>query len=152
AAGRVRAADPRRDARRRDPLHAVGRDRGAVGARRRDRRPVAARPAVVPELPGRDVGAGRIRRSAPPRRSILAAPLSIIEADWTGTDVTIGSIERELARLRYETAEEGAQPNLRTSVMTHIAWAPPEWQVAAEETLSGMAERHPSRTLLLIPK
>jgi glucose-6-phosphate dehydrogenase assembly protein OpcA len=36
--------------------------------------------------------------------------------------------------------------------MTHIAWAPPEWQTAAEETLSGMAERHPSRTLLLVPK
>jgi Glucose-6-phosphate dehydrogenase subunit len=78
--------------------------------------------------------------------------LSLIEADWTGTDVSIAAIERELARLRYETAEEGAQPNLRTSVMTHIAWAPPEWQVAAEETLAGMAERHPSRTLLLVPK
>ena len=36
--------------------------------------------------------------------------------------------------------------------MTHIAWAPPEWQSAAEETLAGMAERHPSRTLLLVPK
>jgi glucose-6-phosphate dehydrogenase assembly protein OpcA len=35
--------------------------------------------------------------------------------------------------------------------MTHIAWAPPEWQTAAEETLAGMAERHPSRTLLLVP-
>ncbi len=35
-AGGVRAADPRLDARRRDALHAVGRDRGAVGARRRD--------------------------------------------------------------------------------------------------------------------
>jgi glucose-6-phosphate dehydrogenase assembly protein OpcA len=36
--------------------------------------------------------------------------------------------------------------------MTHIAWAPPEWQGAAEETLAGMAERHPSRTLLLVPR
>ena len=36
--------------------------------------------------------------------------------------------------------------------MTHIAWAPAEWQTAAEETLAGMAERHPSRTLLLVPK
>ena len=72
--------------------------------------------------------------------------------DWTGQDVTISEIERELARLRYESASAGAQPNLRTSVMTHIAWAPPEWQHAAEETLSGMAERHPSRTLLLVPQ
>jgi hypothetical protein len=76
----------------------------------------------------------------------------LITTDWTGEDVTIAQIERELARLRFESSDEGAQPNLRTSVMTHIAWAPPAWQTAAEETLSGMAERHPSRTLLLIPK
>ncbi len=77
---------------------------------------------------------------------------SLIETTWTGEDVSIARIERELARLRAESSEEGAQPNLRTSVMTHIAWAPPEWQGAAEETLSGMAERHPSRTLLLVPR
>ncbi|HEY0416663.1 MAG TPA: glucose-6-phosphate dehydrogenase assembly protein OpcA [Gaiellaceae bacterium] len=75
-----------------------------------------------------------------------------IEDEWTGEDVTVAQIERELARLRSESSQEGAQPNLRTSVMTHIAWAPPEWQHAAEETLAGMAERHPSRTLLLVPK
>jgi hypothetical protein len=80
----------------------------------------------------------------------MAQPL--IEAGWTGEDVSIAQIERELARLRTASSEEGAQPNLRTSVMTHIAWAPPEWQGAAEETLSGMAERHPSRTLLLVPR
>ncbi len=77
---------------------------------------------------------------------------SLIETGWTGEDVSIAQIERELARLRMESSEEGAQPNLRTSVMTHIAWAPPAWQGAAEETLSGMAERHPSRTLLLVPR
>jgi Glucose-6-phosphate dehydrogenase subunit N-terminal domain/Glucose-6-phosphate dehydrogenase subunit C-terminal domain len=80
----------------------------------------------------------------------VASPL--IEKDWTGEDVSIAQIERELARLRSESAEHGAQPNLRTSVMTHIAWAPPAWQSAAEETLAGMAERHPSRTLLLVPQ
>jgi hypothetical protein len=68
------------------------------------------------------------------------------------TDVSIATIERELARLRDESSDEEAQPNLRTSVMTHIAWVPPQWQVAAEETLAGMKERHPSRTLLLVPK
>ena len=77
---------------------------------------------------------------------------SLIEDSWTGEDVSIAEIERELARLRYESSDEGAQPNLRTSVMTHIAWVPPRWQAAAEETLAGMAERHPSRTLLLVPK
>lgn len=79
----------------------------------------------------------------------MTAP--ILEDDWTGTDVSIAEIERELARLRYESAAESAQPNLRTSVMTHIAWVPPQWLGVAEETLAGMAERHPSRTLLLVP-
>jgi hypothetical protein len=82
----------------------------------------------------------------------VATSLTPIDADWTGEDVTIAQIERELARLRDESSQEGSQPNLRTSVMTHIAWAPPEWQHAAEETLAGMAERHPSRTLLLVPR
>jgi glucose-6-phosphate dehydrogenase assembly protein OpcA len=82
----------------------------------------------------------------------VATSLTPIEDHWTGENVTIAQIERELARLRYASAEEGSQPNLRTSVMTHIAWAPAEWQTAAEETLAGMAERHPSRTLLLVPK
>jgi glucose-6-phosphate dehydrogenase assembly protein OpcA len=71
--------------------------------------------------------------------------------NWSGEDVSIAQIERELARLRYESADEDGQPNLRTSVMTHIAWVPPQWRNAAEETLAGMAERHPSRTLLLVP-
>src|SRR5206468_470276 len=64
AAGRVRAADPRRDARGRDAVHALGRDRGAVGARRRDRRVLAARSALVPELRGRHVGPGCLGRAA----------------------------------------------------------------------------------------
>ncbi len=72
--------------------------------------------------------------------------------DWTGENVTVSEIERELARLRDATSATGSQPNLRTSVMTHIAWAPPDWKHLAEETLAGMAERHPSRTLLLVPK
>jgi Glucose-6-phosphate dehydrogenase subunit N-terminal domain len=76
---------------------------------------------------------------------------ALIQEDWTGDDVSVSQIERELARLRDVTAAEGAQPNLRTSVMTHIAWVPMEWQSQAEETLAGMAERHPSRTLLLVP-
>jgi hypothetical protein len=77
---------------------------------------------------------------------------SLIEESWTGEEASIAQIERELARLRDASSSEGSQPNLRTSVMTHIAWVPPEWQHAAEETLAGMAERHPSRTLLLVPQ
>jgi glucose-6-phosphate dehydrogenase assembly protein OpcA len=78
--------------------------------------------------------------------------MSLIEDTWSGEDVSIAEIERELARLRYATTVEGGQPNLRTSVMTHIAWVPPRWLDLAETTLMGMAERHPSRTLILVPR
>jgi glucose-6-phosphate dehydrogenase assembly protein OpcA len=33
-----------------------------------------------------------------------------------------------------------------------VAWVPPPWLDAAERTLAGMAERHPSRTVLLVPR
>jgi len=36
--------------------------------------------------------------------------------------------------------------------MTHIAWVPQEWLEKAESALLGMAERHPSRTLILVPR
>jgi hypothetical protein len=58
---------------------------------------------------------------------------------------TVAEIERELARLRDETG-------MRTSVLTHMAWIPPEWERAALDTLAGLAERHPSRTILLLPE
>lgn len=77
---------------------------------------------------------------------------SLVDTGWTGTGVSIAEIERELARLRFESSTDASEPNLRTSVMTHVAWAPPEWRAAAEDTLAGMAERHPSRTLLLVPQ
>jgi glucose-6-phosphate dehydrogenase assembly protein OpcA len=67
---------------------------------------------------------------------------------WHGVDVTITEVERELAQLR--SVEEG-QAYLRTSVLTHIAWMPPEWEQTAFDTLSGLAERHPSRAILLLP-
>lgn len=77
---------------------------------------------------------------------------SLIEDTWTGEGVSIAQIEQELARLRDATAEEGSQPILRTSVMTHVAWVPPAWLRFAESTLLGMGERHPSRTLILVPR
>jgi hypothetical protein len=36
--------------------------------------------------------------------------------------------------------------------MTHIAWVPEEWRDQATKALAGMAERHPSRTILLEPR
>lgn len=68
---------------------------------------------------------------------------------WTGEDVSVGELERRLADLRTGTAEGGL---IRTSVLTHIAWVPPEWEQQALDTLAGLAERHPSRTIVLLPQ
>jgi len=72
--------------------------------------------------------------------------------ECTGHDVTLGEVERELAHLRDASADEARNPHQRTSVMTHVAWVPPRWLDAAERTLEGMAERHPSRTVILVPR
>jgi len=65
--------------------------------------------------------------------------------EWNSADTTIAEIERALAELRDVS-------DLRTSVMTHTAWVPEDWLEAARETLAGLAERHPSRTILLVPR
>ena len=61
-------------------------------------------------------------------------------------------VERELAGLRDASTQEGQPPNQRTSVMTHLAWVPADWEEAAERTLAGLAEQHPSRTIILFPR
>ncbi len=63
---------------------------------------------------------------------------------------SIREIEREVAALRIAPGSD--VPYLRTSVMTHTAWVPPEWVEAAEDVLTGLAERHPSRTIVLVPE
>jgi glucose-6-phosphate dehydrogenase assembly protein OpcA len=47
---------------------------------------------------------------------------------------------------------ESGEPMQRTSVMTHLAWVPEQWVEAAEDVLAGLAERHPSRTIVLVPE
>jgi hypothetical protein len=70
--------------------------------------------------------------------------------EWTGEDTSVVEIERQLAGLRLESDSDGV-PHLRTSVLTHLAWVPPEWEQHAADTLAGLAERYPSRTVVLIP-
>ncbi len=72
--------------------------------------------------------------------------------EWSGVDVSLGEIEAELSRLRSVSMGRDGHPNQRTSVMTHVAWVPPDWLDAAERTLDGLGERHPSRTVLLVPR
>jgi glucose-6-phosphate dehydrogenase assembly protein OpcA len=62
-------------------------------------------------------------------------------------DVSVGEIERRLDDFREH--EEAAQ---RTSVLTHMVWAPPEWSRAVERVMEGLGARIPSRTLILHPE
>jgi glucose-6-phosphate dehydrogenase assembly protein OpcA len=75
---------------------------------------------------------------------------ALSELDWFGEDVCLADVDTALARLRAQAAAEAA--SMRTSVMTHIAWVPAEWVEPARAALEGMAERHPSRTILLYPE
>lgn len=59
----------------------------------------------------------------------------------------VAEVEHRLAELRSDEQSSGT----RTSVMTHVAWAPPQWAAAARRTLAGLDELHPSRTILLFP-
>jgi len=63
----------------------------------------------------------------------------------------VAEIERDLSRLREEGAGDGV-PVLRTSTMTHLVWAPPAWLSKARATLSGLHDRHPARTIFLVPE
>jgi glucose-6-phosphate dehydrogenase assembly protein OpcA len=62
---------------------------------------------------------------------------------------TISEIDRELAVRRVDP--KTGEPIQRTSVMTHIAWVPMQWVEAAEDVLAGLADRHPSRAIVLVP-
>ena len=70
--------------------------------------------------------------------------------EWSGEDIRVGDLDRHLAELR--TPESGTAPELRTSVMTHIAWVPAEWKEAAQETRAGLGARNPSRVIVLYPE
>jgi hypothetical protein len=72
------------------------------------------------------------------------------ELSWFGEDVCLGDVDTALARLRAKAAAESS--SMRTSVMTHIAWVPYGWVGKARAALEGMAELHPSRTILLFPE
>ena len=69
---------------------------------------------------------------------------------WDGEDVCLADVDVALARLRDQAAAQA--PSMRTSVMTHIAWVPDAWVEQARAALEGMAERHPSRTIVLFPE
>ena len=100
---------------------------------------LAARPAGVPELRRRDVGAAAVRRAAAPRRAVVAPALTARSPRTTGRARTSRSPRSSASSRGCATRRrsEGAQPNLRTTVMTHIAWVPPEWQSAGRGDARG---------------
>jgi hypothetical protein len=75
---------------------------------------------------------------------------ALSELSWFGEDVCLADVDTALARLRAQAATETA--SMRTSVMTHLAWVPYGWREQARAALAGMAELHPSRTILLFPE
>jgi glucose-6-phosphate dehydrogenase assembly protein OpcA len=75
---------------------------------------------------------------------------ALTELSWFGEDVCLADVDTALARLRARAAAESA--SMRTSVMTHVAWVPAAWVDRARAALDGMAELHPSRTILLFPE
>ena len=71
-------------------------------------------------------------------------------SEWSGEDVSVADLDRHLAELRH-APEDGCAHELRTSVMTHVAWVPAEWKEAAQETRAGLGARNPSRVIVLYP-
>src|SRR5690348_8923689 len=117
-------------------------------ARRRDHRRLAARPSGLSELSRGFVGAAQRRRARRPGRQVVATAMKPLS--WLGEDVRLADVDKALARMRAEASAQA--PSMRTSVMTHIAWVPHGWREPARAALEGMAERHPSRTILLFPE
>jgi Glucose-6-phosphate dehydrogenase subunit len=81
----------------------------------------------------------------------MASVSSIHVEGWADECTTIAEIEDALIDLRFRVGD-GDLPDLRTSVLTHMAWVPVEWREHATETLSGLGTGHPSRTLLFLPE
>ncbi len=83
----------------------------------------------------------------------MAQTRQIVQSSARGRGIghlaTIAEIEHELGSARMG---DRGEPYQRTSVMTHIAWVPEAWVEAAEDVLAGLAERHPSRTIVLFPQ
>ena len=69
--------------------------------------------------------------------------------EWHGEDVSLDEVQERLGALRVSAGN--GHSNLRTSVMTHTAWVPKSWLDAARGALAGLADAHPSRTILLVP-
>ena len=99
-------------------------------------------------------GPSVLGRAHAPRRPVMAQALTGITEDrWTGDDTTIAEIERELARLRERrvAGRRAAEP-AHVGDDAHRVGAAGVAATRPRRRSPGMAERHPSRTLLLVPR
>ena len=80
---------------------------------------------------------------------MLAEPQAWEEFQWELGSVA--DIRAELNRLHAEAIGE-QMVRARTSVMTQVAWVPPEWREAALDAFRGLDDVHPSRLVLLFPE
>jgi hypothetical protein len=63
----------------------------------------------------------------------------------------VTEIERQLAELRCRRLEDDGS-DLRTSTLTHVIWAPPQWLAKARAVFADLEELHPARTIFFIPQ
>ena len=61
----------------------------------------------------------------------------------------VDDVQRKLFEARCREQDTGAA--LRASTMTHVVWAPETWLARAHRVLVGLEERHPARTIVLVP-
>src|SRR5205085_3904957 len=147
-AGGVRAPDHRRDAWRRDAVHAQRRGRGAVADLRSDPHRVvagarAAR-AVRSGLPGPRGGGEAAAR----RRRLARDLMARNDAVWSARDTTPDAIEaalRELLAQRH--AENSAYVPAR--VLNMVVFVEDAWSGEVANRLRGVGRYHASRVIVL---
>ena len=152
----VRAADPRRDARRRDALHPQRRGRGAVADHRSDPGVVGDGRRAARHLPrrlARPAGGGRDPRPGPSLAGHLAmAPKVVPEvpdegAVWSAQDTTPGAIEEALRDLltKQYARDQGHAP---ARVLNLVVVVDREWRGEIMNRLEQVGRYHASRTIL----
>lgn len=76
----------------------------------------------------------------------------VASASWSGTDVDVSAVERELAELwRRITAQSDGAAGARTSILNLIVYAKDENEAdRISSELRQCTDRHPSRTIILV--
>ena len=149
-AGGLRAPDPRRDARRRDAVHAQRRGRRAVVDHRPDPEGVEGRRAADVHLRGRQRRAGG-GRGADRRGPALERPVSEEQEPWDDAwserDTTPGKVEAALREM-LATRHHESHAFVPARVLNLVVIADNEYRGEIENRLKRVGRFHPSRLVL----